>query len=142
MNKFIKVFTIVMAAALLVPQAALAGGDRDGVRGEFKHYAKKLDLSAEQREELKSLIEAAREESKPLREKKRALVEKARSIAFTDSIDKAALKQVSDEAAEVHAQLVELRWVMLHEVRALLTQEQQEKFDNMKHEARNKKHRK
>jgi len=140
MSKLLKVTVLVIATALMMPQAALAGGDRHrddhGDRSEFKHYAKKLDLSSEQREQIKALMKTAREEVKPLREKRKELVAKARKIALSEDIDRDALEKVSEQAAIVHAQMSELRWVMYHEIRALLTQEQQTKFDSMKHGVR------
>jgi Spy/CpxP family protein refolding chaperone len=98
------------------------GGDREG-----RDFGRDLNLTDAQKNQIKAIRqkyqpqrEALRNQAKPFREAARAARQKGDSVAFRTNMDKA--RQVMESGKSVHTQ-------EQAEIRAILTPDQQAKFD-------------
>jgi protein CpxP len=126
---------LVTAAALLatvgfgLPRAD-ARVENDGPRQG--HYLKKivteLGLTAEQQQEIRGIIRKNRPQAQPIRQQliteRRAL----RALVQAQTVDEAAIRAQSAKVGALEADMAVQRAHTAHELRAVLTPEQVEKF--------------
>jgi protein CpxP len=146
-----KLTVAILAIAVTAIGAAFAlaqtgGKEGPGKRG-FGHHGKfgkrgggmmegrlfrQLDLTDTQKEQLKAIRTAAREESNGLRQR---MMENHRKLAElgTDGVfDQAAVEAIASQQAEVHKQMIIRRANVKAQMFAILTPEQKTKFNELK----------
>ncbi len=113
-----------------------AGGTAAPRRARFARVVQRLDLSAEQRAQVRGILErhrsTVREEREALRAGRRVQFEAVHEEAF----DEEKIRAAAAGAARAHADLAVTRARISSEVRALLTPEQRQELDDMLVEAR------
>ena len=125
-----------IAALLLATVAEANPGRGASRRARFARAVTRLDLSAEQRSQVRGIFErhrgAMRSERETLRAGRRAQFDAVHGAAFDEERIRAAVAS----AARAHADLVVTRARIAEEVRALLDAEQRGELDEMLAEAR------
>jgi Spy/CpxP family protein refolding chaperone len=113
-----------------------AGGTAAHRRERFARAVQRLDLSIEQRAQVRSILErhrsTARSEREALRAVRRAQFEAVHSAAF----DEERIRAAAADTARAQVDLVVTRARIASEMRALLTAEQRQELDEMLAEAR------
>lgn len=120
---------------------AYRGGDHDGGcacglrnggwRGHGEpgdRFAKALDLSKEQTEQVKAIFRKHRDETAPLRERMVSERRELRNLTRADKTDEAAIREQARKIAATSEDLAVRRARMAQEVRTVLTPEQVRKF--------------
>ncbi|MGF1711633.1 CpxP family protein [Vibrio kagoshimensis] len=121
---------------------AFGGGDKghhEGFKGKCggfdKKIMRKLDLTDAQKDQLKEMREAGREEMKGKRAEKMANMqqhqEKVQALVLADTFDEAAATELATQMVEKQA---ERRVAMLkkqHQVMSILTEEQKAEFQDI-----------
>jgi len=123
------------------------GEGREGNGERFlARMAKDLDLSGEQQEKIKVIMEEHRAKVAPLRQKLDDSREKLREASRAGAFDEAAVRSLAADQASVKTELTVERARMQSQVHALLTPEQQklaeEQIDRMKERRGEAHHRK
>ena len=114
-----------------VRDGGCACGYRDGWRGHGEpgnRFAKALDLSREQTEQVKAIFRKHRDETAPLRKEMVSERRELRNLTRADKTDEAAIREQARKIAATSADLAVRRARMAQEVRAVLTPEQAQKF--------------
>ena len=137
------ILTAVAVGVATVPGNAWAhrGGDRCGScacsardgggmgRGEPGHrLAKELDLSKEQREQIKAIFRKHRDAVAPLREKEISARRELRKLIRSDEPDEAAIREQVGRIAATGGDLAVLRARLGRELRTVLTPGQIRKY--------------
>lgn len=141
--------TFALSAGAEGPRGETASGDgaahhkmMHGKSGHhFEKMAEKLDLTAEQREQLKVLKSEYREKVEPVRERKKELMHglHERGIATLQPAD---IEEYSRQMGEIHAAKSRARLEMKVGFHRLLTPEQQKKLKALHEQRREKYHQK
>ena len=140
-------FVMLLATlGLLLPATAFAqqrghkGGE--GVDGHFANpgqlmrMADELDLRDEQRDEIRTLLEANREQVQPLREQLREQTRSLREMMADSSASQTQVLAQLDQVLELEGQVKRRRAVLFLEVRDVLDEEQQERARELLEERR------
>lgn len=136
-----KLTLIVLALALLVPVAALAQpGDgpedtahgRPGLLRQLLPPAGYLQLTDEQKDAVRDLVRELRDAVEPLREEQRTLGEQLRAELDSDAPDVNTVGQLTLDLHAVRDQIRDEVAAAEEAFRAILTPEQQTKWDNFK----------
>ncbi len=106
------------------------------IKRVMRHLAA-LDLTDEQRVEIKSLVKAGIEDSKPQRDSLKAMHQQMKKLMHADTVDEAAIKSLAAEMANIKSDLMILHINKRQQVAALLNDEQQAKLKKMKHQRMN-----
>lgn len=106
-------------------------GDGPGILGHLGRLARALDLSEEQITATKTLVQAHREAVEPLREQQRAGREAVRELLDQTPQDATAIGQAVIAAHAVGEQIHAAFEQLMTDFRALLTQEQEERLDEI-----------
>lgn len=93
---------------------------------------RELDLSDDQKAQLKSIAESHRDEFRAAGEKARAAHEGMRALMEADTIDEAAIRAKSVEVGAAEADVMILNAKVRHESLQVLTSEQQAKLKEMR----------
>lgn len=93
----------------------------------FARMARDLDLTAEQKGQIKTILDAEREKSAPLRKQLADNREQLRKLAEKDPFDEAAVRKLAADQEKSHIEMIVSRTRTMNRVHALLTPEQQEK---------------
>ena len=105
-------------------------GDHQGDR--IMHVIKKLDLTEEQRETIRSIKSESRDQMQAKRDEmqkiRQALREQSRAVEF----DANKVRELADAKSKIMADITVQKIQDMHQVRKQLTPEQLEKFDAMK----------
>jgi len=104
---------------------AFPGGPRPGGALPFLG---ELDLTDAQKDQVKSIIERSREESKPIAEELRKLQPKKRPLIYTETFDEAAALLLADQEAALQKALTLNQMATQHAVYNVLTAEQKTKL--------------
>jgi len=131
-NPLILRFLAASAIALAVPVTALAVPNSDGRSPSRPHAMMRmlhgLDLTDSQKTQIRTLLEAQREQARKdmqqARQERRAL----RSIALSDHYDASAVTAGADRLAHAESDMAQQMTDTMHRIYALLTPEQQARF--------------
>ncbi len=125
---------VVLAHSQAVPGKGMRHGGWFGARGMFlEHMARYLDLSDDQRAQIKSLWEAQRPATEPLL--KQLAVGRKDMLAATanGAFDQAKVQAIANQQAQILAQLTVLREQLQSKIyNTVLTSDQKAKVDQMR----------
>ena len=135
-----------VAALMLAGAAPLVAGDQpqpqqrqrrggpgvDGMRGGAGPEFRFLDLTDDQRAQLRKIREARQSEFKAAGEKLRAAREGMRALMEADSINESAIRSKSQEVAAAEAEMAILNAKVRAESLQILTSEQQAKLKELR----------
>ncbi len=113
--------------------AAWAGrGNRGGGRGmgpgrHFARMAGELGLTAEQKGQIRTILDAEREKNEPLRKQLAENRDRLRKIAEKEPFDESGVRKLAADLEKTRVELVVSRTRAMNRVHALLTPEQREK---------------
>ena len=93
-----------------------------------------LDLTEEQRAEIKSLVKAGIEESKPQRDALSAKHQQMKKLMHAETADESAIKSLTAEMANIKSDLMILHINKRQQVADLLNDEQRETLNKMKNQ--------
>jgi Spy/CpxP family protein refolding chaperone len=110
--------------ALALASAAIAGPGGPGGQGPVRRVLQELDLSEEQRTEIRGIFEEARAEHESIREGLDGVRGRFRAELAKPSPSATALHAIVDERAALETQLAHDRVDDLLEVHAVLTEDQ------------------
>jgi Spy/CpxP family protein refolding chaperone len=148
MNRILTIAAAALTAATVLiatAQAAPAGCDGPGAgprAAGFHHGGPKglaaldrmeakldrIDLSDEQREKVRSVIDAARPEFRKIADALRANHKEMRSTMRNDEFDEQAVRRVADRQGDLIADMIVLRGKLKSQVAAVLTPEQRQEL--------------
>lgn len=117
----------VLAALALVPAASQAYMGEDGppqAGKHFKNMVKDLQLTAQQKQQVKDIFAKNRPQAEPLMKQFTAERRAMRGLIQADVFDEAAIRAQSAKMAAVEADLAVQRARVAQEIRAILTPEQ------------------
>ena len=132
----------ILASGLLMAQAeapaAPAQQHRQWHRGQmFDRFATKLNLTEDQKQQAKAILQSARESAKPIRTQLHQTRAALREAVKTGKSD-AAIDQISANAGSLMGQLTANRTKAFAKIYALLTPEQRTTADQMRDHMRNR----
>lgn len=141
-----KKLTAAILSIVLVAMGAMfvfaqdGAGQKDGKRGFGKrggHHRggmmlRGLDLTDEQKAQVKAVTQASRESSKPLREQMRANRQKLQTLSESGNFDQAQVQALADEQGKLTAQMIVEKEKVKSQISAILTPEQKAKAAEMK----------
>ncbi|MEQ9091293.1 MAG: Spy/CpxP family protein refolding chaperone [Balneola sp.] len=107
------------------------GGQQGQMRRGQQPMVVKLDLSEDQKEQIKGIMLEGKQESLPLENQLREKRARLRTLSSGDTYDVAALNKVVDEMSALQASIKKIHIAKKGEIRALLNEEQKIKFDTM-----------
>ncbi|RME35579.1 MAG: periplasmic heavy metal sensor [Gammaproteobacteria bacterium] len=139
----------VLLTAILAGSGVLATGmtaaspDRPGPRdcrsmeargplGHLEKLADELDLSPEQRDRIRELMEQQRPQMRAWREAMRDTHRRLRELERAPTFDEQAIRQLAEQQARTMAEMRVEKAKMHHEIARLLTPEQRERFERMR----------
>jgi protein CpxP len=141
----IAVAIVSIGAILAIAQTTDGGTDKKwGKRGGGQHRGGKmhrgvggmmfrgLDLTDEQKSQMKSIREASKPATAPLREAMKANHQKLAEATANGAFDEAQVTAIANEGAAIRAQLIVQRTKVKSQMFAILTAEQKAKVAEMK----------
>lgn len=121
----------VLAGLLALPVFSASAGGRHGgphgMRG-IEHRVEALELDAEVRERVDTILDAARDEGRELRGELRAAHQRMRSLLEQDAPDEEAVLAQADVIGALHTQAHKQHLSVLLQLHPLLSQEQREQL--------------
>jgi len=96
----------------------------------------KLDLSQQQSDEIKSLIKIEIESNKPKHQELKALHIQMKGLTKAETIDEDGIRDIARKIADLRSELIISKRKGLKNIKALLTEEQREKLQQMKQNRR------
>ncbi len=137
-------FAIIFSVNLLANPSASGHhskgyhGDRQGMMTAKRilKYLAPLELDDSQKESIKQIIESGKEQSKPIRSVLKAQHKQLKVLSKEDNFDEQSIRETSQAIARLKADLMILRLSKKQEIRALLTDEQLSKLNEMKEKRR------
>jgi Spy/CpxP family protein refolding chaperone len=114
------------------------GMDLHGPFGPFRAFhgahdaLRALDLTDEQKTEVKSILRSHRQEFKDAAERLRAVHESVGKVAHQETIDEAAIRAGVAQALQPLGDLAVLHAKVQHEIHAVLTPEQRQKAEALR----------
>jgi Spy/CpxP family protein refolding chaperone len=93
----------------------------------FARMARDLDLTAEQKGQIKTILDAEREKNAPIRKRIADNRNELRKLAEKEPFDEAAVRRLAAEQEKTRTELAVARARAMNRVHALLTPEQREK---------------
>lgn len=142
MKKYIIGFTVfALVAVSTVFVIAQRGGDwkgRDGFghRGGFGRMAEKLDLTDEQKAQVKQIMETSRAKVQPLREASQANHQKMKTATANGQFDEATVSAIATEQATIGAQLIVEKQRTKSQIFQILTAEQKVRIQQFEEQRR------
>jgi Spy/CpxP family protein refolding chaperone len=107
-------------------------GKHDGRRGpNLERLADRLDMTEQQRAEVKAILDDSRQQMVKLREQIRENRTQLRELTGQDEFDEAAVRSIADNQGDLKAETIVLRARQRHEMKAVLTDEQRVQLDEM-----------
>jgi protein CpxP len=121
-------------SALAVEKRAGDGPATYDMRKErhFDRMAEALDLTPEQREQIKAIRAAEQDKVAPLKEQLRKGREQLRVAAEQQPFDEAAVRALAADQAEIRTEMIVSHARVKNQIHALLTPEQREKAEQMR----------
>jgi Spy/CpxP family protein refolding chaperone len=158
-SPFITAVLIIMFAigGTLVTRAMAFHGDGDRRSGNcaervgthrsdrMERMTRALDLTEDQRQQIQSILAAAREANRPIREKLHDNRKAMRAAATGETIDRDKVRALAADNANLKADLLISRVETRKQISAVLTPEQQQQLEKLrsqrgKHHGRHHKH--
>ena len=110
----------------------MAHSKHDGGRGpNLERLASRLDMTEQQRAEIKAILDDSRQQMVKLREQMRENRGQLRELVGQAGFDEAAVRSIADNQGDLKAETIVLRARQRHEMRAVLTDEQRVQLDEM-----------
>ena len=128
--KSILAITAIVSAIAMAPMTASAYMGDDGPPpggnhgSHFKKMAKELQLTDQQKQQLKEIFAKNRPQAEPLMKQMQAERRALRALIQADTIDEAAIRAQSAKVAAVEADMAVHHARVAKEIRAILTPEQ------------------
>ena len=97
----------------------------------FDRMAEALDLTPEQREQIKAIQAAEREKVEPLRQQMQEGREQLRAVAEQQPFDEAAVRTLAAGQAEIRTEMIVSHARVRNQINALLTPEQREQAEKL-----------
>lgn len=133
----------VLSMVLTIAGTAVAGSgmERGGRHGKNRgpmgfHFLKRLDLTQEQRAQVRDIISAHREEMRSHADALAAARETLMETMEAESLDESAVREAHRALAGVKEEMAVLRARMFHEIKGILTPEQNARLVQMRAEKR------
>lgn len=101
-------------------------------QGRWAKLAEVLDLTAEQQQQISSIITASREANRPLRQQLRENRNALRSATAGDQLDPRVIRTLEIEGANLKTDLLLSRKATRQQIHALLTPEQQQLMEKLR----------
>ena len=142
-----KVALATLCSALLSAPTVLSAAEQDGFFGadvmmekhahkmgkhKFRKMAKYLDLTQEQKDQMKSIREASREVSLPLREKAKEFFDYTKQLKAQESFDEQGFNAMYNQYQAAFAELALQRAKTKHAMYQVLTEEQKVKMEELR----------
>jgi len=147
-----KKLTVAILSLVLVATGAMfvfaqdGAGNKDGKRGFGKrggHHRggggggrgmmlRGIDLTDDQKAQVKTIMQSSRESSKPLREQMKANRQKLQTLSDSGNFDQAQVQALADEQGRLTAQMIVEKEKVKSQISAILTTEQKAKAAEMK----------
>ena len=109
------------------------GGSHKGHGGDrMMHVMKKLDLSTEQRDAVRTIKRDSRDQMQARRDEMQDIRQALQKQASAETYDAAKVRELADAKAKIMADITVQRIETMQKVRKQLTAEQLAKFDEMK----------
>jgi protein CpxP len=103
-------------------------GDKHGHRDGFHKQLRELDLSDEQREQVKAISQEIRPQFKEQGKALREVSKQIHTLTASDAYDAGQVAVLADQKGAIVAEMTKLKADRMSKVRAILTPEQQAKF--------------
>lgn len=110
----------------------MRGGDGPGPRGLFGRALNRLDLTAEQRAKIDTIIEQAQPSISALREQLHTMRQSFRAAQNPGVVDEAAIRAEMAKRSAVHADLAVKLAKVRAEIYSVLTQDQQKQLGELR----------
>ena len=94
--------------------------------------AARLNLTSEQQEQIKTIVEAERERIAPVRAQQRELRDQLRTAMKAQPFDENAVRQVAASQAEARTEMIVHRARVQNQINAVLTEEQREQAEKLR----------
>jgi Spy/CpxP family protein refolding chaperone len=108
-------------------------GMKHGGRGfNIERMAEHLDLTAEQRSKIESIVEETRPRVKAIREQMRDNRKQLRELSAVGTYDKDAVRKLADAQGDLKADMIMLRTEQKSRIRSVLTEEQRNRMQAMR----------
>lgn len=102
-------------------------------KGGHHKIFKELNLSQDQKDQLKEIKKAGKEKVRALRESKKALREKLKQAMNSNTSD-SDLRKIHADLQKAEAEMKNLKFEKILSIRAILNEEQRAKFNKLKSE--------
>lgn len=141
----------LMTLSMAVTVPALAGGGAmsgcphaghssgQAMRGHLERMMDRLEVTDQQRADIRAILDETRPQMKALREQTKATRAKIHKQMQADVYDEAALSALADEQGAALKSKIVLRTAMMHRIHAVLSPEQRERLKEMR-DARMQRH--
>lgn len=97
------------------------------------HRLAKLDLSEQQKIDIEALTRTGSNAAKEKRQQLELLRGKMKKLANSETIDEQALKSLTSQMADLRSDMMIMHLKKREQIESLLTDEQKEKFNKMRH---------
>lgn len=118
---------------------------QDGEHKKHKRHhdwwLKKLDLSEEQRQQVKTITDEMKPQLKEQKAQLKDVSKQIRELVMSDNYDEGQVNQLADRKGDIVAELTKLKAAKKARVYALLTPEQKEKLANLRQKKQEQKSR-
>ena len=139
----LSIILVAMGAMFIFAQDTAA--NKDGKRGQFGkrgHFGKRgghggmmfrgLDLTDEQKAQMKTIMQANKETVKPIREQMKANREKLQTLSESGNFDEAQVQAIANQQGALSAQMIVAKEKIKAQMLAILTPAQKAKAAEMK----------
>ena len=152
MNPKLSYYLLIFATCLFMSSPHASAEPRDhgmhykqnGV-GEYKKHGKhhdkwlkKLDLSEEQRQQVKAISDELKPQLKEKKAELKDVSKQIRKLAMSDNYDEGQVNDLADRKGDIVAELTKLKAAKKARIYALLTPEQKEKLADLREKKKDK----
>ena len=109
-----------------------------GHRGGFERIAKKLNLSDEQKEQVKQILETSKTKVQPLMENMKSIHQQLDAATADGQFDEAQVQALATQQANIMAQIIVEKERTKSQIFAILTPEQQSQAKQLKEQMKEK----
>jgi len=111
----------------------MGAGQHPGNRGpNLERLSEKLNLTDEQRAEIKAIMGGSRQQMGELRDKLQVNRDKLRDLVRQTEFDESVVRRIADEQGDMKAEMIVLRARQRSEMRAVLNDDQLARLDEMR----------